>query len=51
MYGVPQWYVFFVFVVAFFVYSKQLKGPDTTTLYKPPSHHLFNAQKTTSWAK
>jgi len=34
---------FSVFVLLIFSHSKQLKGPDTATLYKPPSHHLFNA--------
>jgi hypothetical protein len=34
-------YIFFIF--SLLSYSKQLKGPDTATLHKPPSHHLFNA--------
>jgi hypothetical protein len=35
--------VFFFFLRFQFSYSNQLKGPDTATLQKPPSHHLFNA--------
>ena len=35
----------FIFIFSFIHYSylNQLKGPDTDTLHKPPSHHLFNA--------
>jgi hypothetical protein len=45
MYGVPQQHVysFSIFITFFFFHSKQLKGPGTATLYKPPLHYLFNA--------